>query len=541
MLSLFHPKAKSKGNDIGAEINLDMEAWYFRLHCRLIKSVTYFFNDNQLKFFEYCLLLNALLSLILLLYLHSVVVAPHGDAERNCFSKSLQHGLAQFQYAQGDENGVLTPGLMTPDIVRVQVKGIWKRLAEDDKMAVEKVEKLKTEKLGENKHTGKHLAPDLLEVWLQDPTYIFSLERGYLLLNKTLRETHGISEHVLDLDTECFSFPWLTFVLDNFVGYDTIVMNSFIDFYGDNGYLMSTMSRKIFSLRSAGHSAVAVREREVEVGTVDAFMIVTTRLKIVCMTFFLIFITTSLAHDMFCATQERVLRFAFDLRARVESNLPYYVPVLAHGLSSLVFIPILIGMVVFLVEFFDDQILALMVLAVAWLSELFAMTMMRTLVSIKLFPKVYILLFTCFHLYFFAFPSGFSYLGLTTTILFLTYSMLFLWNRYERPALRANEITFSAPREAILDRKKLNPSGIDYASLAHRAFLPSEFLLVIKASQGNKTPPLALNKDIHTNRSYSGQRKKRPTLNMHPLLNETDLLASKSDEFNTLRQRNTLR
>lgn len=45
--------------------------------------------------------------------------------------------------------------------------------------------------------------------------------------------------------------------------------------------------------------------------------------------------------------------------------------------------------------------------------------------------QVFFLYFTLFHVYFFSFPFGFSYLALITTVLFLQHSMLFFWNRYE--------------------------------------------------------------------------------------------------------------
>lgn len=57
--------------------------------------------------------------------------------------------------------------------------------------------------------------------------------------------------------------------------------------------------------------------------------------------------------------------------------------------------------------------------------------------------QVFFLYFTLFHVYFFSFPFGFSYLALVTTVLFLQHSMLFCWNRYEasRVQQRASQQT----------------------------------------------------------------------------------------------------
>lgn len=49
--------------------------------------------------------------------------------------------------------------------------------------------------------------------------------------------------------------------------------------------------------------------------------------------------------------------------------------------------------------------------------------------------QVFFMYFTLFHVYFFSFPFGFSYLALVTTVLFLQHSMLFFWNTYEASLL----------------------------------------------------------------------------------------------------------
>mmetsp|Transcript_20297 Transcript_20297/g.26337 ORF Transcript_20297/g.26337 Transcript_20297/m.26337 type:complete len:371 (+) Transcript_20297:174-1286(+) len=331
--------------------SFDMEKSFFKLHSKLVKSVTYFFSDGKLKFFEYCLLFNAVGTLLLCIYLHSLVVSPTSIESANCISNSVRLTLHQYK----EEHSSL------PDIVRMQVDGIWKRLADDDVQFLEKVAKLKETSLGENKYNTEQLAPELLEVWLQDPTYTFAFERGYLLLNETARKAHGVTELVFHLDSECFSSSTLTFFLDNFIGYDTILLNSCIDYFGNKGFLQSTLSRKTFSLKNIeGMSPISNNARGKD-RVLGIFFVGFKRIKLVLATFSLIFVTTSLAHETFCASQEHVQRFALGLRKRVENNLPYYIAITAHAIGSLVFIPILLGMVVLLAAFFDDQVLSLMV------------------------------------------------------------------------------------------------------------------------------------------------------------------------------------
>mmetsp|Transcript_20298 Transcript_20298/g.26341 ORF Transcript_20298/g.26341 Transcript_20298/m.26341 type:complete len:171 (+) Transcript_20298:1307-1819(+) len=148
--------------------------------------------------------------------------------------------------------------------------------------------------------------------------------------------------------------------------------------------------------------------------------------------------------------------------------------------------------------------------------------MMRTLQSINVFPKVYLVLFTCFYLYAFAFPSGFAYLALTTMVMFLMYFMFFFWNRHERPALESGSVSAADPREAVLDSKKFSPNGIHYASLALRAILPSN-CLIIKKQQDQRHADIVHRKPSVTARNQHGHRRTRQTINMHPMLNESQL------------------
>jgi hypothetical protein len=100
-----------------------------------------------------------------------------------------------------------------------------------------------------------------------------------------------------------------------------------------------------------------------------------------------------------------------------------------------------VGILFFLFEFFSDQLLAFMVLSVVWLSEIFSVISLRTVPSISFFPRAFFFYFSLFHIYFFSFPFGFSYLALFTTVLYIQHSMVFCWNTYEIPALESGLIT----------------------------------------------------------------------------------------------------
>ncbi|KAF2586594.1 hypothetical protein F2Q70_00036435 [Brassica cretica] len=96
---------------------------------------------------------------------------------------------------------------------------------------------------------------------------------------------------------------------------------------------------------------------------------------------------------------------------------------------------IMIGILFFLFEFYDDQLLAFMVLVLVWLCELFTLISVRTPISMKFFPRFFLLYFLVFHIYFFSYAYGFSYLALMTTAAFMQHLILYFWNRFEVPAL----------------------------------------------------------------------------------------------------------
>jgi len=67
----------------------------------------------------------------------------------------------------------------------------------------------------------------------------------------------------------------------------------------------------------------------------------------------------------------------------------------------------------------------------------------------QFFPKIFFLLFTLFHVYFFSCPFGFSYMALASTACFMIHSMLFFWHRYELPAVAHGLVTINNPRMGL--------------------------------------------------------------------------------------------
>lgn len=169
-----------------------------------------------------------------------------------------------------------------------------------------------------------------------------------------------------------------------------------------------------------------------------------------CSAIFLLFAASSLVSFILAQTQQRMLRFTVQLQYHVRSHLPVLPLVAAHLIDSLVFVPIMLGVLFFLFEFFADQLLAFLVLLTVWLCELWSVTSCRTLGSLRVFPRVFGLTLTWFLVYYLSYPFGYQYLALAIVAMALVSTIFHLWARYELPALTSGTITARQPRAPLV-------------------------------------------------------------------------------------------
>mmetsp|Transcript_28051 Transcript_28051/g.44947 ORF Transcript_28051/g.44947 Transcript_28051/m.44947 type:complete len:443 (+) Transcript_28051:133-1461(+) len=400
---------------------MDMEKVFFRLHSKLISSVTSFCTLGSLRLVEYMALANALVLLCVLLFLHANFVGAANS--NNCVVKELQKRIGSMEEF---------------DVVQVQVAGIWSHLANVDLDGAEAIQLAKV--------NGGVAARELVATWLTDPVFLYAKERGYLLLSPEARTKHGIRDLNISLSFDCVreKTPFVMFVLDNFVGYDTVMANTFIQAGNGEGYMYSRISRDFVDLNniSTGYGTDTRSSRN------EYFAF---KVGILVTTVFLFFISTTLVHHTLRETQQKMLEFTVELQRHIELGKPYHKLVLNHVANSVVFVPIMVGTLFFLFEFFNDQLLAFIVLALVWICELYSVITLRCKTSINTFPRLFFVYYASFHLYFFSFPTGFVYLALTTAIVFLHHGMLFFWGRFEIPAYLSGRISAQHPREGKCD------------------------------------------------------------------------------------------
>ncbi|KAL7247922.1 hypothetical protein ACSBR2_002764 [Camellia fascicularis] len=261
-----------------------------------------------------------------------------------------------------------------------------------------------------------------------EPTYLYTMEKGYFLLPEASRSRHNIRTVNISISARhsCFGNRWQQLLINRLVGYDTILMNSLLSSPGQ-GYLYNYQTKEFYNLTYA-------HEQPESAAKFGDYLV--TKCGVLMMSLFVFFTTTMSVSFTLRETQTRMLKFTVQLQHHARHRLPTFQLIFVHVIESLVFVPIMIGILFFLFEFYDDQLLAFMVLILVWLCELFTLISVRTPISMKFFPRFFLLYFLVFHIYFFSYTYGFSYLALSTAAAFMQHLILYFWNRFEVPALQ---------------------------------------------------------------------------------------------------------
>ncbi|KAF1336174.1 hypothetical protein FI667_g815, partial [Globisporangium splendens] len=302
----------------------------------------------------------------------------------------------------------------------------------------------------------------LPDVHYKDPqtSFVYAAHRGLLSLlelhNDAKRDrASALSFSLKDVPFEtlyvpsssaCFDLKWVggnnplwKWFLEHVLGYDTILMNQLAKQYGARGFfyresfkVIADMNYGVFNPDDAAKSWL---------------LFVALKFKVLHTIVFLFFILTALVAFVLTETQKRMLTFTELFQNRSQLQLPVANLVLAYFAQSLMFVPILVGMLFFLFELYKDQLLAFAVLSMMWMGESFSVISVRSRLSQAYFPPLFFGLFAIFHLYFFAFPFGFSYVVFAAMAMLLGLLTLFFWNNFEIPALNHGQISLRRPRE----------------------------------------------------------------------------------------------
>mmetsp|Transcript_8012 Transcript_8012/g.12259 ORF Transcript_8012/g.12259 Transcript_8012/m.12259 type:complete len:494 (+) Transcript_8012:81-1562(+) len=259
----------------------------------------------------------------------------------------------------------------------------------------------------------------------------FSKTSGFLLLPPEKVSQHNISTQwvgVSRTNTHCFGEPFLQRIVFGIVGPDTVLHNWLLSSFG-SGFLYNPLTQNLLEMTppiariKLGTSSSSWQK---QLSEALMWKLLSWKAGVVLTSIFLFFITTTLTSFTFRETQQRMLEFTIQLQNYVREDRPLVKLIFTHVIQNLLFVPIMVGMMFFLIEFYGgDKVLAFMVLSLVWVCEAFSVVSLRSQEGLQFFPRIFFLLFLVFHVYFFSFPHGFSYTALASTAAFLVHSMLF--------------------------------------------------------------------------------------------------------------------
>ena len=234
--------------------------------------------------------------------------------------------------------------------------------------------------------------------------YSYTHAQGLLHLSPALQHSHNITTQFIQVSTTnpyCFGDAFIRRIILNLVGADTVVLNWILGLQHAKSkprYVYHWKTKKDLDLDvfDRDHYAFSGKSNDVErsyvlsnfrllsflsTGKLAATMknvyrflsFLSFKLLVLLSTLLIFFLTTSLVSFTFQETQDRMLDFTFQLQNRVRLRQPLGGLIAGHVLENLVFVPIMVGTVFFLIEFYnDDKFLAFSILSMVWICEVFS-------------------------------------------------------------------------------------------------------------------------------------------------------------------------
>jgi hypothetical protein len=219
--------------------------------------------------------------------------------------------------------------------------------------------------------------------WSGASTTFFSYSpvQGYLFLSPEKCAEHNIVvQHVVIATTDeaCFGEPFLQKLVFYVVGPDTVMVNWLMGTFNATGYIYNPRSKTLVDLNM--YSQLQNYKGTPNNNTDHDWLLpiqwyhhLVSKAAVVLKTSFLFFIVTTLVSFILRETQERMLEFTHQLQRRVRNSRPVVHLVTTHVVENLVFVPIMVGMIFFLIELYrGDKVAAFMVLSIVWVCEAFS-------------------------------------------------------------------------------------------------------------------------------------------------------------------------
>jgi hypothetical protein len=238
--------------------------------------------------------------------------------------------------------------------------------------------------------------------------YSYSHAQGLLILSPKLKQEHNISTQFViasSSDANCFGEPFIQSIVFSLAGPDTVILNWILGLQQHISRRSDNNNHHTKSIQFVHHWKTS-KEIDLDLFDIDHYAFSSSRggssskyyaidflssypflgnivakmrhnplyrlvrflmfkLAVFLSTLFIFFLTTSLVSFTFQETQDRMLEFTLQLQTHVRARLPLGGLIVRHILENVVFVPVMVGMIFFLIEFYEgDKFLAFMVLTI---------------------------------------------------------------------------------------------------------------------------------------------------------------------------------
>ncbi|XP_052743847.1 membralin [Bicyclus anynana] len=251
---------------------------------------------------------------------------------------------------------------------------------------------------------------------LKDEFYIleYSLEYGFLRLSPSARLRLKIPVKIVTLDPmkdKCFGDSFSRFVLDEFLGYDDLLMASIkglAEQEDNKGYLRNVITGEHYRFVS----------------------MLTARSSYIAAFFIMLVFTVSISMLLRYA-HHQIFVFIVDLLQMLEFNVTVSFP----AAPLLTVILALVGMEAIMSEFFNDTTTAFYIILIVWIADQYDAICCHTAIAKRHWLRFFYLYHFSFYAYHYRFNGQYSSLALVTSWLFIQHSMLYFFHHYELPVI----------------------------------------------------------------------------------------------------------
>ncbi|CAH2239103.1 jg10399 [Pararge aegeria aegeria] len=250
----------------------------------------------------------------------------------------------------------------------------------------------------------------------KDEDYIleYSLEYGFLRLSPSARLRLKIPVKIVTLDPQkdkCFGDSFSRFVLDEFLGYDDLLMASIkglAEQEDNKGYLRNVITGEHYRFVS----------------------MLTARSSYIAAFFIMLVFTVSISMLLRYA-HHQIFVFIVDLLQMLEFNVTVSFP----AAPLLTVILALVGMEAIMSEFFNDTTTAFYIILIVWIADQYDAICCHTAIAKRHWLRFFYLYHFSFYAYHYRFNGQYSSLALVTSWLFIQHSMLYFFHHYELPVI----------------------------------------------------------------------------------------------------------